>query len=69
MHDLERLLSSQEAAKYLGIAEPTLRISRMKGGGIPFIKMGRLVKYRIADIENYLAIRTYKSTSEIGGAI
>lgn len=66
---MKSLLSCQEAASYLGIAEQTMRQQRMKGGGIKFVKVGRLIRYRASDLEAYLEARTFDNTSQMGGAI
>ncbi len=45
----------------------TLERDRWAGGGIPFIKIGRLVKYRKADVLTWLAqYQPQISTSETG---
>lgn len=66
MEKSERLLSGKEAAGYLGISEQTLRIHRIKGGGINFVKIGGCVRYRKSDIEAYLQKRTFGNTSQTG---
>lgn len=60
------LLNGKEAAAYLGISEQSLRIQRIKGGGIKFVKVGRLVRYRQTDLEAYLNSRTFDNTSQVG---
>jgi hypothetical protein len=47
-----------------GISESTLEKQRLSGGGIPFIKAGRLVKYAVADIHAWMAARRRCSTSQ-----
>ncbi|PTR14215.1 helix-turn-helix protein [Nitrosospira sp. Nsp2] len=52
-------LSSTDAAAYLGITAGTLNVWRCtKRYLIPYIKVGRLVKYRVADLDSWLASRT-----------
>jgi len=41
-----------------------LRKKRITGGGIPFSKMGRTVKYRLSDVQEYMEQRMVRSTSE-----
>lgn len=54
-----QLLTRKEAAEYLGTTEGTLAVwSCTKRYGLPFIKVGRLVKYRINDLEDFLTKRT-----------
>ena len=46
----------------------SLQKDRLKGGGVPFIRIGRLVRYRAADVEAWLAkLPTRRSTSESAG--
>ena len=53
------LLSTLEAAEYVGARPHTLEIWRASGRyRIPFVKVGRLVKYRRADLDAWLASRT-----------
>ena len=53
------LVGEIEAAKTLGVTPGTLQVWRSTGRyGIPFIKVGRLVKYRPSDLESWLESRT-----------
>ena len=53
------LLTNEEAAEYLGVASNSLAVWRTtKRYAIPYVKVGRLVKYRIADLDAFLASRT-----------
>lgn len=50
------LLSRKEAAVYLGIAEQTLAIWHCTGRyDLPCAKIGRLVRYRKADLDAFIA--------------
>ena len=51
----DRLLSRKEAAKLLGIAEATLLQWRYKKKGPKGVKVGQRVKYRLSDLNNYVA--------------
>ncbi|WDI31849.1 helix-turn-helix domain-containing protein [Hyphococcus flavus] len=57
-------LNNEEAAKYLGLKAATLNKWRVYGEGPPFIKVGRLVRYRRVDLDAYLSGRLVQSTSE-----
>lgn len=60
-----QLLTTPQAAEYLGgLKVNTLEIWRTQGRGIPYIKCGRLVRYRLEDLEKYLTDQTRSSTSE-----
>ena len=47
----DRLLTSEEAARMMGVAVGTLANKRNKGEGPPFIKKGRYVRYWESDIQ------------------
>jgi predicted DNA-binding transcriptional regulator AlpA len=50
-----------EAAKILGIAEQTLALWRStKRYPLSYVKMGRAIRYRHADLEKFIASRTVK---------
>lgn len=51
-------------ARVLKVQTKTLQAWRHRGGGPPFVKVGRLVRYRLSDVESWLASRTVSSTSE-----
>jgi excisionase family DNA binding protein len=53
------LLDTDLAAAYLGIKGGTLAIWRCTGRyGLPFVRVGRRVKYRRADLDRFLDSRT-----------
>jgi transcriptional antiterminator RfaH len=47
------LLTTAQLAKRLGIAPITLQIWRSQGIGIPYVKQGTRVFYRLADVQDY----------------
>lgn len=47
-----------------GMSLPWLRKKRQTGGGIPYTKLGRNVRYKLADIIAYMKEREVSSTSE-----
>jgi excisionase family DNA binding protein len=50
------LLTRREAAAYLGISEHTLAIWKCSGRyQLPFVKIGRLVKYKKSDLDAFIA--------------
>lgn len=54
------LLSRKEAAAYLGVAEKTLAMWKWSGRyGLPFVKLGRLVKYRKVDLDAFIQERIF----------
>lgn len=53
------LFDTEQAADYLGVTPRTLEVWRcVKRHAIPYIKVGRLVKYRQADLDAWLESRT-----------
>jgi excisionase family DNA binding protein len=50
-----RLLTRKEAADFLGCKEHTLAVwATNKRYNLPFYKIGRLVKYRLNDLEDFV---------------
>lgn len=63
--DATRLLTTAELARYLGRAASSLEKDRVSGRlGLPFVRLGRLVRYRPEDVEAWVAARRVHSTSE-----
>lgn len=63
------LINTHEAAKYLGVSYNTLKKYRITGGGPPFFKIGRSIRYAIEDLEKYLNIRKFDNTAGYVGCI
>jgi excisionase family DNA binding protein len=58
--DKNELLSSQQAAALINVTSGTLSVWRSTGRyGIPFIKIGRKVRYRKSDLIAWLDSRTH----------
>ena len=54
------LFTPYEASEYLGVSQDTLSVWRCVGRyNIPFIKVGRLVKYRKSSLDAFLESRTH----------
>lgn len=49
------LLDCNPAAEYLGLSPITLADWRVQGRGPRYVKLGRRVKYDIADLDDYIA--------------
>ena len=59
------ILDTNAAAKYLGFQPQTLAIWRTTGRyDLPYLKCGRLVRYRRADLDAWLASRRRTHTGE-----
>jgi len=62
---LDPLLSDRDVEKITGRARSTLQKDRVAGTGIPFIRLGRLVRYRQSDVTAFLdELPSCRSTSE-----
>lgn len=57
-------LTQREAAALLRLSERTLERYRLSGTGPAFVKLGRRVVYRAADLTAFTEAHTYRSTSE-----
>lgn len=68
-----RLLTTAELADRLQVSQRTLEAWRQRGGGAKYIRLARdggrvrAVRYRQADVDDWLAERTVASTSDPGG--
>jgi hypothetical protein len=62
---LDHLLSDRDVEKIVKRARSTLQKDGVAGTGIPFIRIGRAVRYRSSDVAAYLdALPARRSTSE-----
>lgn len=60
----DKLLTVHELATYLRISKSSLDKYRLTGDGPKYIRVGRhAVRYRMSDVEAYLASRVTTSTS------
>lgn len=50
----KKYLSEKEVAVLTGRAVPTLRKDRHYGRGLPYCKLGKLVRYLRQDVEDYM---------------
>jgi len=57
MDSLERLLTVEDLAEYLGVPVATLYAWRYQRQGPPGFRVGRHVRYRWADIEKWISDR------------
>jgi excisionase family DNA binding protein len=53
-----RLLTTEEAARFLGVTAGTLAVWRcLRRYALPFVKVGRIVKYDEADLREWIESR------------
>lgn len=59
-------LDERQAAEYLSLSPRTLQTWRQRGNGPRFLKLGRSVRYRRADLDAFIESRVRANTSESG---
>lgn len=57
-------LTTKQAAALLVLHPDTLRRYRREGGGPPFARIGRVIRYKLAVLEAWMAQRTATSTAD-----
>ncbi|HXW22032.1 MAG TPA: helix-turn-helix domain-containing protein [Rhodomicrobium sp.] len=60
----DEILTESEASKILKLSPRTLQAWRVSGNGPRFHSLGRAVRYRRADLDDWLASRSRTSTSQ-----
>lgn len=61
----DKLLTTEQAAQYLGVSKAFLERDRWAGARIPFIKIGtRSIRYRLSDLEAYVEASIRTNTCE-----
>ena len=67
VHEPERLLTPIQAADFLSLTPRWLEMKRYHGDGPPFVRVSaRCIRYRLSDIEDWIACRIRTSTSDLG---
>ncbi len=61
-----QLLQTQRVAELTGLSVRTLEKKRLDGGGPRFVKLGRSVRYELADVEEWIRQSRRTSTSDTG---
>jgi hypothetical protein len=62
--ETKQLLTETEVSEAYGFTLSWLRSMRVRGGGIPFVKASRNVRYRPEDIDGYITANRVTSTTE-----
>lgn len=63
--DVPALLTTTDAAEFLGVSRRTLEGWRVKGGGPRFVSVSRgMVRYRRTDLESWIEGRVVANTTE-----
>jgi len=62
---MRKVLRTEDAAEYVGLAVPTLEKMRLRGDGPPFVRLGcRAVGYDLADLDRWIEEQKAASTSD-----
>jgi hypothetical protein len=64
-NSLEPLNTPKKVEEVLGVPVSTLAYWRFEGTHLPFVKMGRMVRYRKQDIIDFVNNNVHTSTSEV----
>jgi Helix-turn-helix domain len=62
--DPDASVNETQAAMFLGVSVRTLQAWRVRGGGPPYVKIGRTVRYRRRALLAFQDERTVTSTTE-----
>jgi len=58
------MVRTEQAAQILDVKKSTLEAWRCRGGGPPFIRYGRAIRYRESDLQEFIESRVRRNTSE-----
>lgn len=65
MFDDDTLLTTEQLAALRNVPRNRIEKERLRGDGPPFVKDGRLVRYRLGDYRHWLSTKQrFQSTSE-----
>jgi len=64
LSDLDYAINEAQAAEFLGVSVRTLQAWRVRGGGPPYTKIGRAVRYQRRALIQFQQDHTVTSTSE-----
>lgn len=59
-------MQPEVAAEYVGSSKSTLAKLRLRGGGPAFCRIGRAIRYRRTDLDEWLLSTSRRSTSDTG---
>ena len=63
----EGYMTSEQAAAYLKVSARSLEAFRRRGGGPPYYKVGRLVRYAPSELREWMEQQRIASTSQKPG--
>ena len=59
------VVDTSGASLETGLSIATLEKLRVYGGGPAYMKLGKAVRYRVSDLEDWMNARRVRSTSEV----
>ena len=63
---MQKLLTEKQVSELTGRAVATLQKDRLRGLGLRYVRLGRLVRYRPEDVETWIEQNLRESTSDPG---
>lgn len=60
----QNTITEQDAAPYLGLSRAWLRVARREGRGPAYLRIGRAIRYRVSDLDAYLAAHRIEPRSD-----
>jgi excisionase family DNA binding protein len=61
------MVRTEQAAKILDVTKSTLESWRCRGGGPPFVRYGRAIRYREEDLNRFIESKVRINTSQSSG--
>jgi len=58
------VMNTEEAARYLGMSTQWLEVSRVKGTGPRFCRLGRAIRYRREALDEWLIAHEVSNTAQ-----
>ncbi len=60
----DRLLTRGEVQTHFGLSQRFLEVSAVRGDGPPYFRLGRNVRYRVADLRAWIDTRRVSDTAK-----
>jgi predicted DNA-binding transcriptional regulator AlpA len=51
---MDKLLTQQQVVEWTGMSPAWFEMSRFKGTGISYVRMGRAIRYRTSDVQKWI---------------
>lgn len=64
MSELPTLLDQKAAADFLGVTTKWMERDRWKGPKVPYVKIGRIVRYRASDLAAYVEANAVQAATK-----